>query len=159
MEAPSPVVFKSIGRFASNSEPAKGSLKMAFFNLEYHQPKVGNGYFLLASHSDPSRPIKLFRSAMVKLHRQLIIAIDEARKLEQQQQPLTDNDQYDCGVINSYNTMTVRLVISTFHGFANIWLRLYSENEMGQVIPTKIAVRFSPHDDLAALEDFISKSK
>lgn len=158
MEAYKPVVFKTIGRAIASSVPAEDTLEFAYCNLEYCKPEKGNGYFLLVNPSDPTHPLKLYRSAMVKLLRQLPIAFEEAASLEQQEEPLTDNDLYDCGIINSHETMNVRLVISTFHGHANIWLRLYSKLEgTNQIIPTKIAVRFSPNDSIAAMSEFVEK--
>lgn len=159
MEGPTPVVFKSISR-ATNADVTKGSLAFVFFNLEYHQPEVGNGYYLLINHSDPSHPLKLYQSAMNKLQRQLVVAFEEAQLLEQQQPPPPDNEYYDCGIINSHGTMSVHLVISTFQGRANIWLRLYGQGEKeGQNLPTKIGVRFSRNDDIEALNNFLNKNK
>lgn len=160
MEAYNPVVFKTIGRADASSVPAEDTLSFAYFNLEYCKPEKGNGYFLLVNPSDPTHPLKLYRSAMVKLVRQLPIAIKEAALLEELEEKPADNDLYDCGVINAYEGMTVRLVISTFLGHANIWLRLYSKlDDTDQVIPTKIGVRFSPNDSLEAMSDFLKNRK
>lgn len=159
METPAaPIVFKSLSKFGNDQEAiVKRSLSLKFCDIEYYQPVSGaNGYYLLSSHSDPVHPVKLYYSAMTKLKRQLEFAFAEANKLEQQPQDLTDNETYDCGIINKYDKMTVRLVLSTFHQRVNVWLRLYVLNEFNQIIPTKTAVRFSLEDDLSAIGDFIS---
>ena len=155
MEAsPTPVVFKSLTSKGKENVPV---LNMEHLTIEFHDTEEGKGYFLLLSNSDPSRPLRLYPSAMAKLEKQLEFAMDEAEKLQNEELP--DNESYDCGIINTYGSMTVRLVITTFKGKANIWLRLYAVNEQNENLPTKIAVRFSLKDDVAAMGKFISENK
>lgn len=154
---PSPVVFKTLAR--SNASLATKCIKLAFFTIEYYPGTTStNGYYLLISDSDPSHPLRLYQPAMNKLIRQLDFAFKEADKMRGQQD-LADNENYDCGIINSYGQMMVRLVLSTFHNHVNIWLRLYTLDENQECLPTKTGVRFSPKDDLAALAHFISGKK
>lgn len=158
MEPPTPVVFKSLG-IASTGDETVSSLKLIHFKIDYRKPNVGNGYYLLSSYSDPAHPLRLYPSAMDKLFRQLEFAFSEAKRLEEQQQPLEDNDHYDCGLINSYGTMNVRLVLSTFRGHVNIWLRLYTLGEENAILPTKTGVRFSQEEDVDAIASFITENK
>lgn len=158
---PTPVVFKTFTS-ASAAPGAVESHKLNHFTIEYHKTSGGknnSNYYLLTSHSDPSHPLRLYQSAINKLDRQLAFAFEKASKLEQQQQPLEDNEHYDCGIINSYGKMEVRLVLSTFHQQINIWLRLYMLDDDNQHLPTRTAVRFSPQDDLAAFKKFIAGKK
>ena len=138
---PAPVVFKSFANSGSDKPPQK--LKLIHFAIEYIEtgdPK--NNYYLLTSYSDPAHPLKLYQSAVEKLNRQLEFAVTKAQELEAREEPLIDNEHYDCGIINSYGKMNVRLVLSTFHGQANIWVRLYTLDEENQNLPTRTAVRF-----------------
>lgn len=156
---PTPVSFKSLASSAPNalteSSVAVKTLQLQHMDVEYHKPANTSGYYLLVNHSDPSNPIQLYQSGMNKLHRQLEFAIEEATKLESQDH-LPDNELYDCGIINKYGNMTVRLVLSTFKNKAFIWLRLYVLNPEKECLPTKRGVRFSAQDDLHAFGDFIS---
>lgn len=154
---PSPVVFKTLAR--DDSASVEKSLKLTFFTIDYYKAKEGgnNSYYLLISDSDPAHPLRLYQPAMNKLQRQLTFAFKQADKLREQD--LADNDTYDCGIINSYGQMMVRLVLSTFQQNVNIWLRLYTLDEKQECLPTKTGVRFSPRDDLAALANFISGKK
>jgi hypothetical protein len=155
-KGPTPVVFKTLtrGEFASVADK---TYKFTFFTLEHHKANNGgrNDYYLLISDSDPAHPLRLYQPAMNRLQRQLDFAFKEANKLKGQH--LEDNETYDCGIINSYGQMMVRLVLSTFRQHVNIWLRLYTLNEKQECLPTKTGVRFSPNDNLTDLANFISE--
>jgi hypothetical protein len=150
-----PVVFKTIKRIEVSSDDA---LKLTHFNIEFDNSETVYGHYLLASHSDPANPIKLYQSAMNRLLRNLNIAFEEVDKMEKEQR-FGDNELYDCGIINSYEKMEVRLVISTSDGMAQVWLRLYTKNEDNQTIATKLGVQFSPQDNLAKLAKFVQQHK
>lgn len=153
-QPPNPVVFKSL----SKTEMSLKSHRMKCLTLEFHHPEdEKNGYYLLIADADPSRPIRLYGASMKKLKRQLVVAREEAKKLEQQQH-LEENDHYDCGIIHSYSNMSIRLVLNVFEGKIYIWLRLYSTNENNEIIPTKTAVRFSQDDDIEAMGQFMSET-
>lgn len=153
---PAPVVFKSINRVPDES--CDNVLKLTFCNIEFCKSESPYGYYLLAAHSDPFNHLKLYQSAMNKLNRNLELAFKEVAKMEQEQ-TFSDNELYDCGVINSHKKMEVHLVISTFKGCAHVWLRLYTKNDLDQIIPTKFGVRFSSKDDAEALGKFITQNK
>lgn len=160
METPNltPVVFKPIARGAVTT--SQDALNLAHCNVEYHKtPSVSYGHYLLISHKNPFNPIKLYQSGLTRLLRNLKIAFEEVAKMELNPEGCGSDELYDCGVINSYDKMEVRLVISTFKDQAHVWLRLYTKNEANETIPTKFAVRFSPQDNLDQLEEFITKVK
>lgn len=154
-----PVTFKSL---ASNSleddSVAKRTLQLQHFDLEYHKPANISGYYLLVNHSDTSNPIKLYQSSLNKLCKLLPLAFKEASKLETQGN-VQDDELYNCGIINKYGNMTLRLVLSTFRERAFVWLRLYILSPENDCLPTKRGVRFSVQDDIQAIEDFISQSQ
>lgn len=149
---PTPVVLKKLKRVKLAEE--KG-FKMTFCNLEHHKEDEDKSYYLLASHADPSNPLKLYQSAMNKLVKNLFTAMEDAKKIEQDPD-YQDNEHYQCEIINSHKNMTVQLVISTSNGCANVWLRLYTLDEDKQTIPTKFEVRFSPDDNLNALKTYVA---
>lgn len=153
--APTPVVFKSLTQ--SSKTGGAGTmpvLNLTHFSIQYHNSEAGKEYYLLVSDSDPSRPLRLYPSAMTKVKNLLSFAFAEAENLEKMAS-LPDNETYDCGTINSYGAMVVRLVLCTYKGKVHIWLRLYSVDDNNNFLPTKTAVRFSPKDNLTALEEFL----
>lgn len=148
------VVFKKlVNRGASLDVP---TCKMTFFSVQFdNSAGQGKEYFLLVGDADPSRPIRLYKSGMSKLLKQLDFAFKELVKIEEQ--PMSEDANFDCGIINAYGNMTLRVVIAVFKNQASIWLRLYSLNEENQILPTKTAVRFSTQDDVAALQQFVEQ--
>lgn len=152
--APTPVVFKSLTKSKETGDMPV--LKMTHFSIQYNNSDDRGGYYLLVSDNDPSRPLRLYPSAMTKLRNLLDFAFSEAKSLEAQSPP--DNENYDCGTINSYGSMAVRLVLCTYRGKVHVWLRLYSVNDNDEYLPTKTAVRFSTKDNITALENFLASN-
>lgn len=152
---PAPVVFKTLGTMNKPEDFAVKTVQMTHFSVSHFKPLDAGDYFVLTSHSDPSHPLKLFRSGLDKLIKALPFALSEAKRLANDKLP--DNENFNAGIINSYGKMKVRLVLSTFQEEVYIWLRLYTEDEEGRELPTKTAVRFSKDDNIATLENFLSK--
>lgn len=160
MEASSltPIRFKTLASTSLTDESvAIKTLHLEHMDIEYHKPPNINGYYLLVNHSDTSQPLKLYQSGMAKVCRLLPVAFQEASALETSGS-LPDDEIYDCGAINKYGNMTVRLVLSTFRNRAFVWLRLYVQSPENDVLPTRRGVRFSVQDDLQAIVDFINIS-
>lgn len=153
-----PIKFKTLANttLAVDSVALK-TLHLEHMDIEYHKPPNISGYYMLVNHSDTSNPIRLYQSGMTKLYRLLPVAFQEASGLETSG-TLQDDEIYDCGTINKYGNMTLRLVLSTFRQRAFVWLRLYVQSPENDVLPTKLGVRFSVQDDLQAIGDFISNS-
>lgn len=154
---PTPVSFKSFSS-ASKENTIITCFKLIHFSVEIQKNKDNNPCYLLTSYSDSAHPLKLYQSAINKLMRQLDFAFEKAKELECQDD-LTDNEHYDCGIVNKYGKMEVRLVLSTFRQHCNIWLRLYMLDENGNHLPTRTGVRFSPDDDIQAFSEFIAANK
>jgi hypothetical protein len=157
---PNPVTFKSLANGAFNaqlagSEPIK-TLTLKHMDIEYHQPDKMAGYFLLVNHNDPANPVKLYSTGMKRLCNQLDFAFKEASNLALQD-PLPDDELYDCGIINRNDNMVVRLVLSTYKKQVFVWLRLYVLNETNEYLPTKRGVRFAISDDAQAISNFASE--
>lgn len=157
METPTPVVFETLPGKDSFGNKAVKSLNLTHFKIDYFKPENGNGYYVLTSDSDPSHPLRLYQSAMDKLPMKLGNAFSSAKELEASNLP--DNKNFDNGIINSYGSMIVRLVSTTFKQKVNIWLRLYTLNENRENLPTRTGVRFSLEDNLETLTQFISENK
>ena len=156
MERPAPVVFKKFKPSGFNNNKAEKTLDLTYFYIEYYKPEDSNGYYMLVSNNDSTRPLRLYQSAMESLDRQLENAFTSAFQLSETNPP--DNETYDLSLINTYGSMAVRLVMTTFMQKVNIWLRLYTLNEKKESIPTKTGVRFSPND-AEALSKFIAANK
>ena len=157
METPTPVVFETLPGKDSLGNKAFKSLNLTHFKVDYFKPENGNAYYVLTSNADPAHPLRLYQSAMDKLPVKLDYAFSTAKEIEGANLP--DNKNFDNGIINSYGSMVVRLVSTTFKQKVNIWLRLYTLNENKESLPTRTGVRFSLEDNLEAFGKFISENK
>jgi hypothetical protein len=159
----SPVVFKPFYDIPECEKPRPDEiLSFKHFNLCYFKPgKLGiEGHFDLVSLTDPvNNYLRLFNNGLRTIVNNLETAFGALQSLQKHIENVDPNDVYTVCQLNNNNGLSTRLVLSTFKGQANVYLRLYTSNEKGEVYPTRKMIKFDPEDDIVAMKNFVKGKK
>lgn len=134
------------------------SLEMLDCSIQYYVPEDGvhKPYYMLVNPQRKDFPLRLYRSAMVKLVDGLPKAFAKASELESNYPG--DEMHYEIALVHKYNNSYVRLVVITFSETAYVYIRLYDKRD-DKMEPTRYGVRLMKGDNLAAFNDFVAKCK
>ena len=142
------------------AQPQEGrlvaELQLTQFLLEVRTGQHGN-YFKFINQKHPEKNLRLFRSAMLKLVKELPNAIVSAREMEMA--GVEDGTSHEVATINSFNKTDIILYIQMYEGSSYIFLRMYREQDDGSKQPCKYGVQFSPMDSIETLTNFVNKNK
>lgn len=157
---PQPVVFKDVSwlpNYQAKPVPVAEHCLTYAKILYYPSPDPDNsGHYELVKLSSPDVVIKLYANGMRNLLSNMEAALSAAKDLENNLHLHDDNLTYEVATINSYGTVSNRLVVNTYRGDVFVNLKLYTvDNETKLVYPTRKAIRFSPKDDFNAVSDFL----
>lgn len=113
-------------------------------------------YFMLVNPERKDRPLRLYRSAMMKLVEQLPRAIEKVDQIRKEYPG--DDVLYEIAVINQKNQNLVRLVVQTYIKEGYIYVRMFNKTD-GTLSPTKYGIRIMYEDDLVKFNNFVAKCK
>lgn len=123
----------------------------------FYEPKPPHKpYFLLINPERKDKPLRLYRSSMLKLAEHLpkaIAKVDQVRK----EYP-GDNILYEIAIVNQRKENYVRLVVQTYNNEGYIYVRLFNKKD-GVLSPTKFGVRIIYEDDLEKFNSFVAECK
>lgn len=132
-------------------EDIVASHTLAHCTIECKAGSRGN-YFLFVNPNRPERPLRMYKSAVTKLVRELPKAFEKAKEMEQA--GVASGSTEDVALINKMGKSEVVLYVQMFEGKAFIYLRLFVEKEQGVRQPCTYGVQFSTEDSVEELTKF-----
>lgn len=132
-------------------------LELLYSSILFYVPKQPHKpYFLLVNPERKDKPLKLYRSAMLKLVENLNLAKAKVESIRADYPG--DEILYEIAIINRRKESYVRLVVQTFGNEGYIYVRLFEKKE-GRMEPTRYGIRIMPDDPMEKIKDFVSVCK
>ena len=116
-----------------------------------------SNYFLLASHKNPEKTLRLYKPAMMRLLDMLPAAFDVAQAMEIDSYP--DDSSHTVAQINARNNTEINLYVQMFQGKSYVFVRLFVKQEDGSMLPSTYGVQISNTDNIQSITNFVNKNK
>src|SRR5574343_546561 len=116
-----------------------------------------SNYFLLASHKNPEKTLRLYKPAMMRLLEMLPAAFDVAQAMEIDNYP--DDSSHTVAQINARNNTEINLYVQMFQGKSYVFVRLFVKQEDGSMLPSTYGVQISNTDNIQSIANFVNKNK
>lgn len=133
-------------------------LEMLDCTIYYFVPEDGvhKPYFALVNPMRKEFPLKLYRSAMLKLAEYLPAAFDKVAAFQANYPG--DDLCHEVALISKHNNSYVRLVVTTYSQKAYMYVRLYDKKD-GKMEPSRYGVRIMGGDSIKSFNDFVASCK